>query len=470
MAKNILKKLRIQYFILRGIVARHKQRTLAIIGICLIFLLAIIQVERNQLGNVTSSDFVEGVVGQYQAQTLPSNIENLISLGLTKLTPNGNVVPSAAERWDVQEDGKLYTFYLRKNLTWQDGSAFTATDLNYLFDGVDTKVISPYVIQFRLKNPYSPFPSILSKPLLKGNNLLGLGEYKVTGVENSQNYLTAIHLQKVGQQNDAKNSSITFRFYPTSQDLITAYKLGELKAIYGFFDPTLLKGWKNAHYYKVTSYTSFIALYFNVKDSLLTDKTMRQALTFAIPKDNLPGEMAFSPIAPTSWAYNPDIKQYIFDSNHAKELVKKQAGSNQDLGTITLTTTPPYAKLASVIAQSWKQLGFTVSIDVQAKIPANFQTALIRQEIPSDPDQYALWHSSQTGSTNISHYASERIDKLLEDGREMQNQDDRKAKYQDFQRFLVEDDPAAFLYYPFESLFINKRYDTPANRAINGIM
>ena len=68
------------------------------------------------------------------------------------------------------------------------------------------------------------------------------------------------------------------------------------------------------------------------------------------------------------------------------------------------------------------------------------------QEIPADPDQYTLWHSTQ--STNITGYNSPKIDKLLEDGRKISDKEERKAIYLDFQRFLVEDTPAAFLFHP----------------------
>ena len=67
-------------------------------------------------------------------------------------------------------------------------------------------------------------------------------------------------------------------------------------------------------------------------------------------------------------------------------------------------------------------------------------------DIPKDPDQYVLWHSTQP--TNISKYKNPRIDKLLEDGRVELNQETRKKIYLDFQRFLVEDSPAIFLYHP----------------------
>ena len=80
-------------------------------------------------------------------------------------------------------------------------------------------------------------------------------------------------------------------------------------------------------------------------------------------------------------------------------------------------------------------------------VPVDYDAFLATVDIPKDPDQYSLWHSTQA-TTNISKYKNPRIDKLLEDGRTELDQDTRKKIYLDFQRFLVEDVPAIFLYHP----------------------
>jgi len=65
----------------------------------------------------------------------------------------------------------------------------------------------------------------------------------------------------------------------------------------------------------------------------------------------------------------------------------------------------------------------------------------------SDPDQYTLWHSSH--DTNITKYKNLRIDKLLEDGRQVIDLEERQKIYADFQKYLLDDMPAIFLYFPY---------------------
>ena len=100
-----------------------------------------------------------------------------------------------------------------------------------------------------------------------------------------------------------------------------------------------------------------------------------------------------------------------------------------------------------MIAKDWEKVGIKVNLQVISQIPSDYQAFLAIFDIPDDPDQYSMWHSTQT-ATNITRYQDPRIDKLLEDGRSEINIDARKRIYFDFQRFLVEDSPAVFLYYP----------------------
>jgi peptide/nickel transport system substrate-binding protein len=67
--------------------------------------------------------------------------------------------------------------------------------------------------------------------------------------------------------------------------------------------------------------------------------------------------------------------------------------------------------------------------------------------LPYDPDMYTIWHSGQVN--NITHYKNVRIDKLLEDGRQATDENKRIQIYADVQKYLLDDAPAAFLYFPY---------------------
>ena len=123
--------------------------------------------------------------------------------------------------------------------------------------------------------------------------------------------------------------------------------------------------------------------------------------------------------------------------------------------SINIATIPVLLGQAEKIAANWRDLGIAVNVQVVSSVPDSFDTFLAVLDIPQDPDQYSLWHSSQD-VTNISNYKNPRIDKLLEDGRTVTNLSERKKIYLDFQRFLIEDSPAAFLYHPISYTIVRK--------------
>ena len=87
-------------------------------------------------------------------------------------------------------------------------------------------------------------------------------------------------------------------------------------------------------------------------------------------------------------------------------------------------------------------------------VPVNYQIFLGYFNVPSDPDQYTLWHSDQP--TNITNYKNLRIDQLLEDGRRTLDTQKRIKIYADFQKYLLDDQPASFLYFPYEYKIVRK--------------
>ncbi len=62
-----------------------------------------------------------------------ANIEADIFEGLTTYATNGDIIPGAAESWDISDDGKTYTFHLRKNAKWSNGDPVTANDFVFGF-------------------------------------------------------------------------------------------------------------------------------------------------------------------------------------------------------------------------------------------------------------------------------------------------------------------------------------------------
>jgi peptide/nickel transport system substrate-binding protein len=92
--------------------------------------------------------------------------------GLISMTPDGKFVPDAAESWQVTPDGLLYTFKLKKNVLFHDGTRVDASVVKFNIDRImdpatrssmrtfyeavhSVEVLDPYAVQIRLKHPYA---------------------------------------------------------------------------------------------------------------------------------------------------------------------------------------------------------------------------------------------------------------------------------------------------------------------------
>jgi peptide/nickel transport system substrate-binding protein len=390
---------------------------------------------------VNSQTLNIGITGRYTLSNLPTSILGLIGNGLTRLDANGNVEPDLALSWETSDKGKTWTFRLKDNLFWQDGKKVVSSGILYQFSDVTIQRPDDKTITFKLQNPYSAFPTVVSKPTFK-SGLLGTGEYRVTNIS-----LNGSVVEELSMKN--KNGTIiNYKFNPTEEKTKLALKLGEVDRIVDVFDPSPFDSWGKMKISEKANTGQYVAVFFNTQDKLFAEKNIRQAFSYAIDKNKLNGKRAIGPISIDSWAFNPQVKPYDYDAAKAKTMINdyKKSAQLTEL-SVNLSTTPILLSTAEIIAKDWEAVGVKVNLQVISQIPSDYQAFLAIYDVPDDPDQYSMWHSTQT-ATNVTHYQNPRIDKLLEDGRSEINIDARKKIYFDFQRFLVEDSPAAFLYYP----------------------
>lgn len=383
-----------------------------------------------------------GITGRFATGELPTNILEMIGDGLTVLDNQGQVEPNLSESWETTDKGTTWIFTLKKDLLWQDGTRVVSSDIKYQFSDVTIEYPDDRTILFKLQTPYSAFPAIVSRPVFK-TGLLGTGEWEVKDIT-----LGGVFVEKSTLHKKNSKEKILYRFYPTEERTKLGFKLGEVDKIQEILNPEPFNSWGKVKIENFSSNGEYVALFFNTKDNLVGDKSVRQTLSYAINKDALPGERAISPISKNSWAYNPQVKPYTYDLQKAKSAIaeyKKQA-QIENL-SINLSTSPILLSQAESIARDWEEAGVAVTVQVTATIPTEYQAFLAIFDVPEDPDQYSIWHSTQT-STNVTLYEDARIDKLLEDGRTEIDLEARRRIYLDFQRFLVEDSPAVFLYYP----------------------
>ncbi|MEK7521746.1 MAG: ABC transporter substrate-binding protein [Patescibacteria group bacterium] len=437
----------IRYWIrfLKAFLSRFKR---LILGSIVLGILIFIYISR--FGNTLSvfkGGETTGVIGRLSLEELPSSIQKELSTGLTSLDKEGRPIPSLAQSWETLDVGRVWIFKLKES-KWQDGTEIRAEDINYRFRDATKETIDEKTIKFTLKDPFAPFPNVVSRPVFK-KGLLGAGDWKVAKLTQ----LTAQFNRSLTLVNSKTGQKKTYRFYDTEDAARTAYKLGQITKLSGLVDPKDLLKWKNSEFDVESHQERYVGVFLNVQDPTLSGKSVRQALAYAINKDNFEEERAISVISPNSWAFNPQVKEYKYSKERAKELLNTLP-QDQRTPTINLATTPGLLTVADQIKKDWEAVGIKTNLQVSNTPSQNFQALLAIQIIPTDPDQYSLWHSTQS-ATNVTGYTngecckeSPRIDKLLENGRRTLDQEQRKEFYYDFQRFLLEDLPVIPLFHP----------------------
>lgn len=371
------------------------------------------------------------IIGQFNSNQLPTKVLNILNSGLITFNEKLEPVPNVAESWSVSEDGKTYTFKLNPSKKWSDESPLTAEEIKISIPNIKASSPDKHTLEFTIPTKFSPFVSLLNIPLVKNDGKIA-SKYTIKLKQRNTGIITQIILES----NDHK---IIFQTFPTAKQALTAYKLGQVDTVLNL--PSDIISDANG-YGEITTHSNLsevVLLIFNQTDPNLKEKTVRQSIAYMIQDKTFGHKESLTTINPSSWSYNPLVKTYGFNPQRARELTKSKT-------TLELATSPELLKTAEGIKSQLDSDIFEINIKVVTSTPDQFQLYLTNYNIPIDPDQYRDWHSTQ--STNIGRGNDEKIDKLLEDGRVINDQKQRKSIYIDFQKTFAEELPALPLYHP----------------------
>jgi peptide/nickel transport system substrate-binding protein len=352
----------------------------------------------------TGGTYVEVVAGapQYinpllcQLHDEDRDLCSLAFVGLTKFTETGEVIPDLATTWSISDDGITYTFKLRQDAKWEDGTPVSVEDVlfttrllqdpNYpgrpdigaLWQTIKVSKVDSDTVQFRLSQPLAPFLDfttigLLPQHVLSGTTVadlnklpfnlqpIGNGPWRVVEVNTSGNRVSSIALEPSSNYFGPKPnlSRLIFRYYPNVQAVFDAYRAGDVDGLgnLSLADAKRAEGRDDLTIYTATK-ARYTAVFFNMRrDSgaiALADKAVRQALMFAIDRDAivrdvLAGEatVADTPFIPGTWAYDPNVKHYPFDPNRAVQILRN---AGYELATVAPSNVSVWQKNGEPIA------------------------------------------------------------------------------------------------------------------------
>ncbi len=447
-----------------------------------------------------------------------ADLASLVFSGLTRLGPEGRVLPDLAESWVISEDGLAYTFKLRRDVIWHTGAAFTAEDalftyelladpdlpsdprLGQLWRQVSCNAPDEFTLLCELSEPFSPFLSftsigLLPKHVLEGMTAVeifdspfnqkpvGTGPFRLPTLNEAEAILRA---NPTYYDERPAIDEIEIRFFPNPSTAAAALSRGEVQGVLlgpsaSQEDFDLLTSTEGLRAY-TSNRTRILMLFLNNSQPPFDDKALREAVAFSVNVDDVISELlggravrADSPIVPGTWAYNPLLEPRPHDLDTARELLEEAGWETTDDGVrqkdgkelrVSLMTDqdPLRIAIAELVANQLAEVGIQVAVTPQDSdlrreflAPRQYQAAIFGWDPGPDPDPYPVWHSSQVeppDSGNIAGYQNEDTDRLIEEARLTTDLDKRQTLYYTFQQVFFEDVPSVLLYYPAFTYFV----------------
>ncbi|MCD6402342.1 peptidoglycan-binding protein [bacterium] len=327
--------------------------------------------------------YKEGLVGQPRlinpvyadAFDVDRDLTEVIFSGLMKYDENLNLVPDLAKSYKIEEEGKIFDFYLKEGVRWSDGKPFTADDVIFTIEiiknpeyrsparanwiGVETEKISKYAVRFKLPNCSSIFLDRTTQKIIPKHiwekvppenfplsifNLkpVGTGPYKFVDLkQNEKGYIESVTLEINPYYYGEKPyiPKIVFFFFSSEDELL---KAAEQNAIDGFSLSSSEANKKvNGKYEQYfLNLPRYFAVFLNPKKSkFLKDKEIRQALNYGTDKKEIiekvldnKGEIVNSPILPNFYGFNPPLITYPFDPETANEILDEKGLEKNNQG------------------------------------------------------------------------------------------------------------------------------------------
>jgi peptide/nickel transport system substrate-binding protein len=432
-------------------------------------------------------------------------IDELLFDALLTRDDHFNVQAGLAERWEVP-DPLTYIFHLHKGVRFHNGNPLTSRDVKWTFDSLlQGKIRSAKsaayrfvdhleapddsTIVFHLKEPDAPLLWNLSEgaigivPYGSGNEMsahpVGSGPFRFVSaqqdkdvvIERNDDYWGAKpHLQRVH-----------FMVVPDSNTRALELRKGSADIAISALTSDMVLTLEREPNLEVLRGPGTIAAYlaFNLRDPILKDVHVRQAIAYAIDRTPMIHYLmrdfarpAYSLLPTGSWAYNGDVPHYDFNPERARQLLD-QAGYPTVNGVrfhleMKTSTEESTRLIAAVLQQQLRDVGIT--LDIRTFEFATFLADVTRgaYQVHSlrwiggneDPDIFEnVFHSSRFTplGANRTFYRNPRLDALIDEARKDPDQNTRKQIYAEVQRILADDLPYVNLWYLDNVMVHSKR-------------
>ncbi len=430
----------------------------------------------------------------------------LIYSRLVEADENMQIHPGLAESWQ-QLDDKTMQFKLRKGIKFHNGDDFTAEDVKFSFERMMNSpriafvlppieridVVDDYTVNIVTKTPFGPLLAHLSHPalgmvskkLLTENpealkeKPIGTGSYKFK----EWIYGDKLVLEKnedFYDKNERGLKYIIFKNVVEASNRAIGLETGEIDIatpISSVDEENIKNNPKLQLLTKPSISYTYIGM--NMTKAPLNDIRVRKAINYAIDKQaiidvilNGNGKIATSPIAPGVFGFTDKTKNYEYNVEKAKELMKEAGYENGFTTSILVFSGEANTQTAEIVQAYLKEIGIDLKIEI-VEVSAYWDMTERGVHnlflgswgvVTGDADYglYAMYHSSAKGGAgNRDFYENEKVDELLDKAKTEIDPETRKKLYEEAQILIVNDAPDVMLY--------NRNLTVGAQKYIKGL-
>lgn len=374
------------------ILTNGERITFVVLGVLFIasgiYLSVSLYVSNTKIAPAYGGTYTEGIIGQPrfinpiygETNDVDRTLIGLIYSGLMTYDKDGKIINDLVESYQISENGKIYSFRLKDNLFWQDGTPLTVDDVVYTIKTIQN---SDYKSPLRAnwlnieieKNSNNSFTLVLGSPYnsflenctvkiipqhiwknvlaesfaLSPYNLqpIGSGPYILSDIkENNNNFIESLTLATNPKYYEKLPyiSKINFKFFSDKNDLISAankktiegFSVSSLDATIASLEKQVKQGWSASEKFNFYSFSlpRYFAVFFNTQSSrVLSDINITQALNLSVNKNELLQKITEtfkekisavnSPILPEYFGYSAPTVAYDFNTEAASKLLDK---------------------------------------------------------------------------------------------------------------------------------------------------
>lgn len=463
--------------------------------------------ENTEFGESIKDTLIVGVASdagtldpQYSASYNDFRITENIYDTLVDSDEHGEIIPRLAVDWEIYNDGMEYIFYLREDVVFHNGEKLTSEDVKYTLErGMNSpyvqaflssidkiEIIDEYTINIVLKTYEPNFLQVLSiqafgivneKSIAEaGDNYasqpIGTGPYKLLSWSNGENMI----LERFDRYWGGKVYLKTIKIRVLSDDgsRTIALENGEIDLSLGVQvnDKNIVRENSKLLLFERPT-TTVVILGMNNNQPPFDNKTLRQAIAYAIEKESvlLGGGDGEGTIAQSIL---PDYMDGFADMSYSRDIEKAkkllvEAGYPDGL-EINLTVMSSYKKVATVIQAQLEQIGIDVKIEVMEpnaflqNIPNNkFFVISMTGPLPNaDSILFSMFFSETIGMAgNLTYTNESKLDELLLEAKVERNSESRVPIYVEVQNLLKDYASALPMYFLIE--------ETACDKALKGV-